>query len=452
LKSFARIFSFGLIFYLGMIFLGGFSTVNPDGVFRLMLTHSLVTEGSFLTTNGPINYAPLQSILMIPTYALGYYYGLINSVPPDKLFFYGNGACYLFYLPVIVSALLVLFFKILKEMGVDEDTGIISTFALFCSTFLLSYSKGMFADPLSALLILASFYCLLRAQSGSYLMFQRRNFFCLSLLILNNFIFILYSGLMLTYVLWGSGVRRRNPQEALRVVLEGLLILSAGVILFLGYNYVRFGEWFNFGYLGEGFTNNLIVGLYGLMFSFGHGLIVFAPITVLCIFYFTFRNQEMESGQRYLFATSMISFVCYLIVYAKWSSWHGGWCWGPRFLLPFVPLLHVMFPFLWKSVSKDNRVLGVGILLALVWGLGINLLNIADPRMANQMNDELPFLDRVFIPEKSFIFKIAGSEMSGSSVLSALMVLGACAFSLWVWRKVFNLKSFAPELSASEAS
>jgi hypothetical protein len=111
-----------------------------------------------------------------------------------------------------------------------------------------------------------------------------------------------------------------------------------------------------------------------------------------------------------------------------------------------------MFPFLWKSVSKDNRVLGVGILLALVWGLGINLLNIADPRMANQMNDELPFLDRVFIPEKSFIFKIAGSEMSGSSVLSALMVLGACAFSLWVWRKVFNLKSFAPELSASEAS
>jgi len=441
-----------LIFYFGMIFLGGFSTVNPDGVFRLMLTHSLVTEGSFITSSGPINYAPLQSISMVPTYALGYYYGLLNDIPSDKLIYYGSVACYLFYLPVIVSTLLVLFFKILREMGVDENTGIVSTFALFCTTFLLPYSKGMFSDSLNALLVLASFYCLVRAQAGNYLVFQRRNFICLSLLILNNFVFILYSGLMLAYVLWASQVRRKNPLEAKRVLIEGLLILGVGVILFLGYNYVRFGEWFNFGYPGEGFTNNLGIGLYGLMFSFGHGLVIFAPITVLCIIYFMFRNQEMESGQRYLFATSMISFVCYLMIYAKWSSWHGGWCWGPRFLLPFVPLLHVMFPFLWKSVSAENRVLSVVVLLALVWGLGINLLHVADPWMANQMNNEVPFLDRVFIPENSFIYKIATSGKVGVPALKGLMVLGACAFSLWIWKKVFNTKVSTSNLSVSEVS
>jgi hypothetical protein len=452
LKSIAKVFSFGLIFYFGMIFLGGFSTVNPDGVFRLAVTHSLLTDGSFVTPSGPINYAPLQSILMLPAYAIGYYYGILGDYPPGKLFFLGSVACYFLYLPVIVSALLVLFFKILKEMGVDDDISIVSTFTLFCCTFLLPYSKGMFADPLSALLILTSFYYFLRAQSGSYLVCQRKNFFCLSLLILNNSVFVLYSGLMLTYVFWGSWVRRKNLQEAWRVTLEGVLILGAGVLLFLGYNYLRYGEWFNFGYPGEGFTSNLVIGLYGLMFSFGHGLIIFAPITVFCVAFFAFKNHEMEPLHRYLFTTSFISFVCYLIVYAKWSSWHGGWGWGPRFLLPFVPLVHVVFPFLWKSVPPENRVLRIGILLALVWGLGINILHIADPWMANQMNNDMPFLHRVFLPEQSFIYKIAGSGVGDSPALKGLLVLGACAFSLWIWKKVFSDKLSVPKLSVSEAS
>ncbi len=452
MKSFVKVFSFGLIFYLGMIFLGAFNTFNPDGTFRLALTHSLMTEGSFITSHGPINYAPLQSVLMIPTYAIGYLYGMLTDVPADKLFLWGIWMCNLIYLPVLVAALLVLFFKILKELGVDDDISIVTTFTLFCCTFLLPYSKGMFSEPLNAFLILVSFYYLLKAQSEGYLACQRRNFFCLSLLILNNFVFVLYAGLMLTYVLWDSQVRRKSSLEAWRVAREGLLILSVGVVLFLGYNYARFGEWFNFGYPGEGFNNNLAVGLYGLIFSFGQGLIVFAPITVFCVVWFLFRNQEMKPGHRYLFSTSLISLACYLLVYAKWDSWHGGWCWGPRFLLPFVPLIHVMFPFLWKSVSKENKVLRIVVALALVWGLGINILIFADPWVAYQMNNEMPFLHRVFLPEESFIYKIASSGIGGSQALKGAVILGCCAFALWVWRRVFSLKVSAPKLSASEAS
>lgn len=452
MKSFVKFFSLGLIFYLGTYFLGGFGTSNPDGVFRSLLTHSLMTEGSFIPPNGPINYAPLQSILMIPTHAIGYYYGVLNDTPPDKLFFVGTWACNLLYLPAIVSALLVLFYKVLKEMGVDDDTNLVSTFALLCSTFLLPYSKGMYTEPLNALLMLASFYYFFKAQSGNYVSHQRRNFFCLSLLILDNFIFVLYASLMLAYVFWGSWVRHKNPQEARRVVLEGSLILGAGVILFLGYNYVRFGEWLNFGYPGEGFTTNLMVGLYGLIFSPGKGLIIFAPITVFCVAYFVFKNHEMNPLHRYLFATSVISLACYLIVYARWESWHGGWCWGPRFLLPFVPLIHVMFPFLWKTVLPGNRAMRISVLLALVWGMVINTLNIANPGIGNHMNTEIPFSNRMFIPEQSIIFDIARSGMGGASVLKGLGILGACAFSLWIWKKVFSVKLPAPQHATSEAS
>ena len=427
-----------------MILLGGFGIVVPDGLFRLELTHSLLTEGSFITSHGPINYAPLQSILMIPAFAIGYYYGMWSGFPPDKMLLPGSVACFFLYLPVIVSVLLVLFFKILEEMGVDGDTNIVSTFTLLCSTFLLPYSKGMFSESLSALLILASFYYFLKAQSGRYGHYQRKNFICLSLLILNNFVFVLYSGLMLAYVYWGSRVRRKNSQEAWRATLEGLLILSVGVGLFLGYNYLRFGQWFNFGYPGEGFTNNMMVGLYGLFFSFGHGLIIFAPVTILCIVFYVFKNHEMEPLHRHLFTTSLISFVCYLIVYAKWGAWHGGWCWGPRFLLPFVPLIHVMFPLLWKSVSPDNRVLRAGILLALAWGIGVNLIHIAIPSIP--IND-LPSANRIFIPENSNIFIMAGSGLDGLLILKGLGILGACACLLWIWKKRF-IELPAPSPSA----
>ena len=427
-----------------MISLGGFGIVFPDGLYRLELTHSLLTEGSFLTSHGPINYAPLQSITMIPAYAIGFYYGILINFPPDQMLLLGSVACFYLYLPVVVSALLVLFFKILEEMGVDGETNVVSTFTLFCGTFLLPYSKGMFSGALNALLILASFYYFLKAQSERYGHYQRKNFICLSLLILNNFVFVLYSGLMLAYVYWGSRVRRKNSHEAWRTTLEGSLILSASVGLFLGYNYLRFGQWFNFGYPGEGFTNSMMVGLYGLFFSFGYGLIIFAPITVLCVVFYVLRNHEMEPLHQYLFATSLISFVCYLIIYAKWGAWHGGWCWGPRFLLPFIPLVHVMFPLLWKSVSPGNRVLKTGILLALAWGFGMNLMRIAIPGLP--IND-LPVMNRIFVPEDTNVLIMAGSGFDMLLALKGLGILGACAFFLWIWKKKF-FKLPAPSPSA----
>ena len=435
-----------------MLCLGGFSTVNPDGIFRLALTHSLLTEGSFVTPNGPINYAPLQSLLMVPVYALGYLYGTLKGVSPDHLFAYGSVACYFFYLPVIVSALLVLFFKVLQEMGVDEDTRLLSTFILFWCTFLLPYSKGMFSDPLNALLMLASFYYYLKAQSSDYLRYQRRNFFCLGLLILNNFVFVLYFALMLFYAFGDSRFRRKDSREAGQVTLEGLFVMGAAILLFLGYNYARFGEWFNFGYAGEGFTSNILEGLYGLLFSFGKGLILFSPLTVLCVLFFMFKNHTMESRRKYVFGTTLISFVCFVFVYAKWSSWHGGICWGPRFLLPFVPLIHLLFPFLWQSVVQDNRLLKTGIILAGVWGFGINLLNIADPHIANQLNTQIPFPDQVFLPEQSILFQIIGSGVSASAVLKGIGILAACAISLWAWKKFFSLEIPASRLTASHTS
>ncbi len=41
----------------------------------------------------------------------------------------------------------------------------------------------------------------------------------------------------------------------------------------------------------------------------------------------------------------------YLLIYAKWFMWHGGFAWGPRFLVPILPLLAIMMAPLLERLS-----------------------------------------------------------------------------------------------------
>lgn len=427
----------------------------PDGYFRMVMTHFLLTEGSVITPLGPINYAPLQSILMIPSYALGYGYGMITSVSSDEMSDFGIVASYYLFNPVIISFLCVLYFKILKEMEVDENTAIISTAVLFCGTFLLSYARGMFSEPLSALLILISFYYFLKAQSGNYARNNRKNFLYVGLLILNNFVFLLYAGLMVAYVFWTSWVRRSNRSEAWKMALEGSMFIGASLALFLFYNYLRYGQFLNFGYEGEGFTGDWMVGAYGLLFAFGKGLVVFSPLTVVCIFYFIFKNHEMESLQKYYFSIVLISFTCFLLVYSKWHMWFGGLCWGPRFLLPFVPLIHLMFPWLWRSLASANKVLKGGMVLMMVWSVGMNFLHYMNPDAVfkeGNLAAGQTYEQKLFIPEESIIFKIWGTGNILPNLAVFMGILGLCALLLWFWSKGLPAKLTGPQSSSNEVS
>ena len=430
--------------------------IYPDGVFRLEMTHSLLTQGTVMTTHGPIKYAPLQSVLMIPSYALGYWVGMVVGVSPEKMTWFGIVTNHILFLPVIISTLCVLYYRILEKMGIDASTGIISTMILFCGTFFLPYAGGLYSEPLNALLILISFYYFYVAPTTDYISCNRKNFFCLGLLVLNNFVFLPYLGLMMAYVFWNSWVKRNNRSEAWRMVMEGSLILGASVVLYLYYNYSRYGQFLNFGYEGLGFTSNWLVGMYGLMFSFGRGLLIYSPLTIFCILYFVFKNHEMESWQKYVFCTTLISFFGYMSIYAKWDDWHGGICWGPRFLLPFVPLIHLMFPWMWRNLVSTNKVLQGGVLSLMVWAVGMNFLYYMSPSAIFIEGDPAVIAktyERIlFIPEESVIFKIWREGNVIPNLIFFLGVLGLCVLLLWFWKKGLPVKLTVSQPSANEAS
>jgi hypothetical protein len=65
--------------------------------------------------------------------------------------------------------------------------------------------------------------------------------------------------------------------------------------------------------------------------------------------------------------------IANLLFYAVWHGWEGGWCWGPRLLIPSIIMIHTLLPECIKNL-RGNRT-RTGILAACcAIGIPINLL------------------------------------------------------------------------------
>jgi hypothetical protein len=146
------------------------------------------------------------------------------------------------------------------------------------------------------------------------------------------------------------------------------LIASAVFIALL--NWVRYGSPLTSGYslLQQAtFSTPLPVGLYGLLFSPGKGLLFYSPIlwAGFAGLFIMFRTRRAEA--------ILISLVILadLLFFAMYEFWTGGWNWGPRYLLPMVPLL-VLAAGEWVHVNPTR--LRKSILVALcIIGFILNL-------------------------------------------------------------------------------
>jgi hypothetical protein len=88
-------------------------------------------------------------------------------------------------------------------------------------------------------------------------------------------------------------------------------------------------------YLGlPGFSYPFLFGLLAILFSFGKGLIFFAPGLLLPVRKTIQKWQTKYSLDLYQIYVLWLCFLVGLILaYSKWWSWYGGVYWGPRFFL-----------------------------------------------------------------------------------------------------------------------
>jgi hypothetical protein len=77
----------------------------------------------------------------------------------------------------------------------------------------------------------------------------------------------------------------------------------------------------------SGFTQPFILGFMSIFFSYGKGLLFFAPGLFLA------TGDQQPALLRRLHGLLVAMLAGMVVVYAKWWGWYGGWFWGPRYFL-----------------------------------------------------------------------------------------------------------------------
>ncbi len=139
---------------------------------------------------------------------------------------------------------------------------------------------------------------------------------------------------------------------------------AAGVLV---HNALRFGDPLSTGYAGEGFSTPLWRGVAGLLLSPGKGIWLYAPPLLLSAVLWP-RFRQVQPALAIFLA---LAWAVALPFYGSWWAWDGGWAWGPRLLVPLLPLS--CLPLL--TLPAERRWVWAAALTIVSGGL-INLLGV----------------------------------------------------------------------------
>jgi hypothetical protein len=184
-------------------------------------------------------------------------------------------------------------------------------------------------------------------------------------------VLVAWIGVWLVIASRASGIRA----TALRVSVVAAALI-AGVSLDLWANHLRFGDWWRTGYppvtgMFRVSWPQAFEGALGLLLSPGRGVLLFYPLAWLAVPGLGRLIRERQpagvlcSG---LIVVALGLYVCYRV-------WWAGWSWGPRFLVPLLPLLTLAATFWafrgWQLGARGRTKLFVG-LAALGTGIAWN--------------------------------------------------------------------------------
>lgn len=218
-------------------------------------------------------------------------------------------------------------------MGAGSKQSLIFSALVGIATPLWHYAGEYFSEPLAGLCILWSIILILsgKQSNNKWLYAAAGVLFGISFLTKATHIILL-----VPYVIVLISGQSEFRNKILKAIYFGISSFITGALYPL-YNFIRFGNPLDTGY-GEHvsyWTTPFLKGAYGLLFSNGRGLFIYAPLIILAIAGMT-RAFKKNRDVTLFGISSTLLFVAF---YAKWYMWEGGWCWGPRYLIPLLPVI-----------------------------------------------------------------------------------------------------------------
>lgn len=370
-------FAIALAAFLTFAFTGGGRITGSDEVTMFSLARAMVHGGIAVpegaTLQGPdgrfySKNTAGQAVLALPLVALGDAAAHAAGFREPRAELAARFAAS-FFNALVASVLLAVLYHGLRRLRVSARAALAATVLCGFTTPLWVYAKSFMAEPLEALGLLCALLGAARAGAAPAPADQRAGERTAGI---GAFLAVsakLGVAPLVVAALAAAGLRR---PRAWRWPLAGLVLAVAGHAL---YNAARFGTPFETGYGAQAsasaFTTPLAVGAYGLLLSSGKGAAWFAPMLWLAPWGIAamVRSRAHSDGARRgddvrrAGWAIVAAWAVGVSLFGRFQHWGGDGSWGPRYLVPLIPLAAVAVGFALEGASRARR--------RLAWGLGL---------------------------------------------------------------------------------
>jgi len=326
-------------------------------------------------------YPPGHALAASPWYALGFYaLTRMRGVPPDA-----NDLVLAFsscLSSATFAALALAFaFLLLTRVGTDLKSSLFAVLIVGLGTPLFPYSAWFFSEPLSTAMLMAAALLLFGRPAADPIPLKAA----------------LAAGAILGLLVWVRpthvlaiavflvAILIRDKRAGGRAALALTSVSGVAVLLLLAYNTAHFGNPLEFGYPAfaergkqlNSFQTPLSVGLHGFLFSPGKSILLFAPPILLALA----GIPRLWRRDRGLATLAALLPVLYLLFFARYTQWEGGYCFGPRYLVPAITLFCLGLGPALADGGRKTRWSAVGLL---VLGMAIQCIGLATSFMEDQ--------------------------------------------------------------------
>jgi hypothetical protein len=306
-------------------------------------------------------YPPGQAFALLPWYVAGQFAARhLPGVPAalrgafSDFFLTGESA----FFSALAAALSLYFFL---ELGIAPKISLLAAGILAFATPLAAYSGWLYSEPLAAALLIGASAVLFSTPQTTNISILR----ALSAgALLGAAVWVRPTHVIAVPVFFAAMlVRKRKKGWGPAIALAA--IAGAAVALLLWRNAYLYANLLNFGYpaAAEGgkalntFQTPLATGLLGFLVSPGKSIFLFSPPILLAML----GLPRLWRRDRGLAVVAALTPLVYLLFFATYTQWEGGYCYGPRYLVPALALLGLGIGPALEAASRSVRLLAVAV-------------------------------------------------------------------------------------------
>ena len=273
--------------------------------------------------------------------------------------------------PLFVGALTpALLFRLLRQLDYDRHAAAWATLLAGAGTSVWVYAHC----PYSEIVQTACFTAFLGALLGAGRSLDRtvllRVGFMFGLLVNTKNVYVACLPGALVF-LWAQ--HRARPRALVAALAWAALGATPGFAALAIYNAVRWSSPFSSGYeavMGGFWSQNIVWGLWGQLFSPGKSVLLYSPPLVLALF----GVRRLVARRRPVAIAIALTVGPIVLVYSRYLFWSGDWAWGPRYLVFALPVLVIPVAELLAEPPPLRRALRFAMPAVLATGMAVQAL------------------------------------------------------------------------------